>query len=161
MARIRFHDSNGGRWNRFDELIPAESLGEFAGPELSSTIFIHERGDAQTMQLAEVRYLPRISIKAHAHDVDEIHYVIEGELQIGSRAVRPGGSVFIARDTLYTLKTGEHGARFLTFRAVGDLSYVTEQMWNARRAGASTIPHPDASSGASSDPDHGSPRSSS
>ena len=132
MARVRFHDSNTERWHEFAELTPADKLDHFSPAELNSRIFVHEMGDDETLQLTEVRYLPNVDIARHAHDADEIFYLVAGELRIGERLLVPGVSVFIARDTLYSLRAGPEGAHFLVFRPTGDLSYVPEKEWRER-----------------------------
>jgi len=96
-------------------------------------------GDEQTLQLTEVQYPPNVSIDLHAHNVDEIFYLLAGALRIGERSLAIGGSVYIARDTLYSLKSGPDGARFLVFRPVGDTSYVPEAEWKARRVTSSAM----------------------
>lgn len=140
MARVRFHDSNKGRWNSFAELTPDDLHSHFSTEELGSQIFVHEMGDEQTLQLSEVRYPPHVSIELHAHDVDEIFYLVQGELQIGTRTMAPGASVFIAGNTLYSLKSGPDGAHFLVFRPVGDMSYVPEAEWRARGKSVAAAP---------------------
>src|SRR5688572_13131555 len=116
MARVRFHDGSCGTWQTFAQLTPPHLIDRFSGPELSSTIFVHELGDEDTPQLTEVRYLPNVAIDLHAHDEDEIFFILGGEMRMGSRLLTPGCSAFVKRDTLYSLTAGDEGAHFLVFR---------------------------------------------
>ncbi|MGE3747400.1 MAG: hypothetical protein AB7G25_17080, partial [Sphingomonadaceae bacterium] len=87
MARVRFHDGKVEHWHKFSELAPEETHSHFSTAELSSEIFVHEMGDEQTLQLTEVQYPPNVSIDLHAHDVDEIFYLLAGALRIGERSL--------------------------------------------------------------------------
>jgi mannose-6-phosphate isomerase-like protein (cupin superfamily) len=134
MARIRIHDSNTGEWQLFRDLTPPDMIGRFTDRELSSTVFMHEMGDDKSLQLAEMKYLPNVTIDHHAHDEDEIFFVLAGELRAGSRVLGPGCSMFVAGGTLYSLSVGEAGAHFLAFRPRRDLTYMPRDEFERRRA---------------------------
>ena len=135
MSRVRIHDSNDGPWQTLGELTPAPLHKHFTALELATQVFMHEEGDEQTLQLTEVRYPPHTSINPHAHEHDEIFFVVDGELHAGGRVLGRGGSLFVAADTIYSLKAGEAGAHVVVFRAVRDMSYIPQEQWAGRRPG--------------------------
>ena len=133
MSRIRFHDRNTGKWCTARELTSPETLEKFSHMELSSTLFVHEAGDENSLQLIELRYSPGASVDLHAHGEDGLYYILGGEMQVGSRLLKAGSSMFVARDTLYSLKAGADGIHFLLFRPRADLSYVSKEEYETLR----------------------------
>jgi hypothetical protein len=59
---------------------------------------------------------PPVDTLPHAHPVDEIMYVLEGELIIGNRRFGPGSAAFVPANTLYSFGYGEDGVRYLNIR---------------------------------------------
>ena len=53
----------------------------------------------------------------HSHSVDELIYVLRGELWFGRRRLDPGSTVAIAADRRYGFRSGPEGFAFLNFRA--------------------------------------------
>jgi quercetin dioxygenase-like cupin family protein len=100
---------------------------------LNSYYRIHEEGATDTPQLLEARYLPNLTVDPHAHEHDEIIYVLEGELIVGSNRLGPGSSVFVPGNTLYSFRTGPNGLRFLNFRPSADNSHILAKDFHARR----------------------------
>lgn len=95
-----------------------------AADELSGTeVRIIHPGSADEQQLLEFRMAPGLRIRPHSHDVDEIVYVLAGELHFGTRVCGPGASVTIPAHTRYGFRVGPDGARFLNFRSRADTSY--------------------------------------
>ena len=133
MPKVRFHNSEEKNWQTVRSLAVPETLDRFSEKELSSTLYIHEEGTSNSLQLIEVKYLPGVLIDRHAHNESGIYYVLSGELMVGSRAMGPGSSVFISSQTLYGLKAGPQGAHFLAFRPRADLSYIHEDEYRLRR----------------------------
>ena len=82
----------------------------------------HHPGSPDELQLFEVVFPPDTEITPHAHDEDEIVYVLEGELHLGARVLTPGMSVYIPGRTLYGFRAGPEGLRFLNFRPREDLT---------------------------------------
>src|SRR5207244_3230527 len=61
-----------------------------------------------------IEYPPHFTHEAHQHDVDEVFYILEGELTIGETRCTPGMAVFIEKDTLYgPERVGPEGAKLL------------------------------------------------
>jgi hypothetical protein len=53
----------------------------------------------------------------HSHSVDELIYVLAGEVRFGRRRLGPGSSVAITADRRYGFRSGPHGFAFLNYRA--------------------------------------------
>jgi hypothetical protein len=53
---------------------------------------------------------------SHSHSEDEILYVLDGEIQVGSATLEPHMGAAIPGGELYGFRSGEHGFRFLNFR---------------------------------------------
>jgi hypothetical protein len=93
--------------------------------------FTGDEGDE--LVLSEVHKPPPAGAPApHAHDVDEIMYVLEGELILGNRHYGPGSAILVPADTLYSFAYGETGVRYLNFRARRG-QRVTKDEFMARR----------------------------
>ena len=62
----------------------------------------------------------------HSHSEDEIIFVIDGEIRLGSKGYGPGTALAIAADTLYGLTAGQLGLSFINFRAAmpGDIRFA-------------------------------------
>jgi quercetin dioxygenase-like cupin family protein len=71
----------------------------------------------------EVRYVPNAVVDPHSHDEDEIVYVVEGELHLGDRVLRPGVSMFVGAATVYGYRAGVNGLRIVNFGLRADFSY--------------------------------------
>jgi quercetin dioxygenase-like cupin family protein len=101
-----------------------ERTSVYGEGELRAHNRMHHVGSATELQLFEVQIEADDRFQPHAHEHDEIIFVLEGELRLGNRVVAPGSSVYIPARTLYTLSAGPEGVRFLNFRAAQDLSYL-------------------------------------
>lgn len=136
MARapIRIHEDSSTEWivirdvNRNPEDHPDKYL--------DSSYRVHEQGSEESLQLLEGNYLPDTVVDVHAHLHDEIVYVVAGEMVVGNKALKPGSSIFVAANTLYSFKAGPNGLRFLNFRAVEDRSYIRKEDFLAERRAA-------------------------
>ncbi|GAC1572427.1 MAG: hypothetical protein NVS3B5_01280 [Sphingomicrobium sp.] len=133
-APIRIHEDKSNGWVRIGD---ADNASEgHSRAYLDSTYRIHELGTDQSPQLLEARYLPGTSIGVHAHDHDEIVYVVEGEMLVGNKTSGPGSSVFVAARTLYSFSAGPAGLRFLNFRPLRDDSHISRSDFLAHRTAA-------------------------
>jgi hypothetical protein len=63
----------------------------------------------------------------HSHSEDEIIFVVDGDIRLGSRLYGPGTAVAIAADTLYSFTPGPDGLSFINFRAAmpGDIRFAS------------------------------------
>lgn len=120
MSKIRIHAADDLVWRTVREL-SGGALDQVLDPiELDSPVTFHERGDAETIQLQEAKYLPHAVVAVHAHGADEIMYIAAGRMHFGDRVLEPGSSIFVAGGGYYGFKAGDEGVRVLTFRPRAD-----------------------------------------
>ncbi len=74
-------------------------------------------------QLFEVRAEPGMHAEVHAHEKDEIIYVVRGRMLFGQHALEPGDSIMIPGNMLYSFKAGPEGLQFLNFRGQKDITF--------------------------------------
>ncbi len=89
--------------------------------------------DGESLQLFRVELGPNADIEPHAHTEDEIAYVLDGEIRLGSRILGPGDALYVAKDTLYSFKTGPDGCTFLNFRPTDKVGYLNKDQYLAQR----------------------------
>ena len=123
MSKVRTHQATDLEWNKIrasgvDDRVP----GYFSETELESTVTYHERGSDDELQLIEIDYLPNAAINVHAHDEDEIIYIVKGEMRLGTRVLGEGSSVFIKGRAFYSFQAGPEGLRMLNFRPKADFT---------------------------------------
>ncbi|MEP6785139.1 MAG: hypothetical protein ABI898_05275 [Sphingomonadales bacterium] len=133
MSRVRIHDAAAKEWRVIGQWTADAIRAQISALELASSIREHEAGTAKSPQLFEVRFLPDTLIDTHAHDADEIMYVVEGEMVVGQRTLLPGSSIFIEGSTLYSFKAGPAGLRVLNFRPCADTTYHSREKFLAAR----------------------------
>jgi quercetin dioxygenase-like cupin family protein len=131
------------------DLVDDEMRAKVNEGQLNSGMRSYHPGSETELQLFEMDMLPNTLIAQHAHLEDEIVYVVAGELRLGARVLHPGASIYIPGNTLYSLRAGPEGLRFLNFRARHDMTYITKDEFMAARA-ARTEPSPDAPRSATS-----------
>lgn len=124
MSRIRIHHVNDAKWERVQDVSVPEGTRRPADEEMDASVCFHEPGTDTSPQLFEVNYLPGSTIQLHAHEEDEIIYILEGQMQLGNRILDPGSAVFVKGLTLYKFLVGPEGLRILNFRPRGDLTYI-------------------------------------
>jgi quercetin dioxygenase-like cupin family protein len=90
-------------------------------------------GSETELQLFEVGCDPDTKFHPHAHDEDEIIYVIQGELHLGRQVYGSGSAVYVPGSTLYSFSAGPDGLRFLNFRPRHDSTYITSEELRASR----------------------------
>jgi quercetin dioxygenase-like cupin family protein len=83
--------------------------------------------DPHGLELFEVRLAPDRTIESHAHESDEIIYVLSGQMHLGATVLEAGSTVHVPGRTLYTFKAGPQGLHFLNFRPRPDRSYLTRK----------------------------------
>jgi quercetin dioxygenase-like cupin family protein len=107
---------------------------EFTPEELAGRTREHHLGSDTAPELFEVRFQPDTVVNSHAHLRDEIIFVVEGALILGSRVLLPGSSVYIAANTLYSFRAGPEGVHFVNFRPTAGAGYVSKEEFMANRA---------------------------
>ena len=121
---IRIHAEKSLDWHRVRDIVPPSAAGIYHDSELDSQITWHERGDEDSLQLFEVSFDPGALVALHAHEHDEIIYIVSGSLILGEREIGPGSSVFVGGETLYGFRAGSKGLRMLNFRPQGGSTYI-------------------------------------
>lgn len=68
----------------------------------------------------------------HSHTEDEIIFVTDGQIRLGSQLHGPGTALAIAANTLYGFTAGAEGLRFVNFRAgrPGDIRFASGNVMN-------------------------------
>jgi quercetin dioxygenase-like cupin family protein len=95
-------------------------------------------GSDTDMQMFEARYSANTQIPPHAHAMDEIIYVLEGEIRFGATVCRAGSAVMVPGNTLYSFNAGPDGVRFLNFRPSADPVHLTKEQFMASRQARTT-----------------------
>ena len=119
MSKVRIHPNDELAWHELREIYPPEMAKTVTNAELDSQFRDHEAGLDGSLNLSEFDFKPGATFGLHAHDLDEIAYVVRGSMVFGNRMIPAGSSVFIAKDTLYGLGAGDDGLQLLVFRADG------------------------------------------
>lgn len=74
----------------------------------------------------------------HSHAQDELIHVLRGEIRIGSLALGPGDTVFIAADQVYRFRSGSEGFAFLNYRRAASVMTIRPTGQQIVEAGAAT-----------------------
>ena len=124
MARIKIRTEDQLAWRQSE----AGDLGNYdhnqlGEGELTTKFRIREMGSDTVPQLIELQYEPNSEIQLHAHDEDEIIFVLRGMMYFGPRAVPPGSSIYVAGGTLYAFRAGAQGLQILNFRPRMDMTF--------------------------------------
>jgi mannose-6-phosphate isomerase-like protein (cupin superfamily) len=98
-------------------------------------------GSDDELQLFEVRCDPDVTFNSHAHDEDEIMYVLSGEIHLGRRRYPAGSAIYIPGRTLYSFRSGPDGLRFLNFRPRKDATYITRDEMQQQRTAEREVRH--------------------
>jgi len=124
MARVRIRTEEQLDWQQSREGdegdYDREKLRE---SELTTQFRVREMGSDASPQLIELLYQPHAEIQLHAHDEDEIIFVLRGEMRVGQRTFPPGTSIFVAGGTFYSFRAGAEGLQILNFRPRKDMTF--------------------------------------
>jgi len=131
MRKVSIQRVEDLRWAKVGDIAQANArstqaqseVAELSQTDRDAGIIFHQPGDDVTPQLFEVEYGPDARIALHAHDEDEIMYVVAGEMRFGTEVLKPGSSVYIPGGAYYSFRTGSDGLRFLNFRPRADMTY--------------------------------------
>ena len=138
MAKIDVFGVDSAEWVTGEDSMSDAQKAEMAdGQEIEGAAKrVRHPGSESAPQLFECKVGPDQMIDAHAHTLDEIIYVMAGEMHLGSRVLEAGSSVHIPGRTLYSFSSGPDGLHFLNFRGAADWTYFTKQQFMDMRAGA-------------------------
>jgi quercetin dioxygenase-like cupin family protein len=134
MAAIRVVDASEPVWISTREY--AEKAGfadKLSEADLSTSIRVLHKGEDDLLDVREVDTPPNVTGAQHAHDADEVLYVIQGSMILGSHTLGVGSSVFIAADTMYSFRSGAEGLRFINFRPRGNVRTIMKDEFLASR----------------------------
>ena len=134
MAKIEFRRVDDLPYHRSKDVVPPELAAKLSGDELESRSRVHFPGDDERPQLFEVVAIPNAVFNAHAHDIDEIILVVDGELHAGSQVLHAGESMFVPGGTVYAFRAGPDGLRFFNFRPHADHTHRSAAEARALRA---------------------------
>ena len=109
-------------FSKVRDFVPQEFLNLLSESDREAQVAMHFKGE-DGLALMEIIEAPNGSATLHSHDLEEIFYVLEGELQFGKRVCKAGDSINIKAGTQYTFKTGTQGCRYLKFTASADSSF--------------------------------------
>jgi len=126
MSRVHITEENSP-WMSAREALADAPPGHFSEGEISAHYRMRDLGTDQHPQLMEMRYEPHAEIQVHAHDEDEIVYILAGEMHLGGRVLGPGSTLSIAGGTFYGFKAGAEGLQFLNFRPRQDTTFHTKR----------------------------------
>jgi quercetin dioxygenase-like cupin family protein len=104
--------------------------------ELAGKTRAHHPGSETEPELFEQRLEADTLVQPHAHLHDEIIYVVAGSLVIGNRVLKPGSSVMVAGNTLYSFRAGPEGVHFANFRPRGGAGYLSKDEFMMQRGSA-------------------------
>ncbi|MFT4581515.1 MAG: quercetin dioxygenase-like cupin family protein [Gammaproteobacteria bacterium] len=133
MGTVRIVETDSVAWQRVHEAVSPDVSARMSEAERNGDVRILHPGSGGELQLFEANIAPNDEVSLHAHEADEIIYILEGELQIGRKRLGPGASVFIAGQTLYGFKAGPSGVRFLNFRGEANTSFITREEFMANK----------------------------
>jgi quercetin dioxygenase-like cupin family protein len=124
MARIKLSDVDEASWITGKDMATPEIAETLDPDEANTLINIHAEGSDDSLQLFEVKLPAGTKQRVHAHQHDEIIYVVGGTMRVGQRTLKPGSSLFVAGETFYSFEAGPDGLHFLNFRPCKDISYI-------------------------------------
>ena len=99
----------------------------------------HHPGTESAPQLFEVKLRPNQIVAPHAHEHNEIIYILSGELRLGNSLLQAGSSIAILGETIYGFSAGSQGVHFLNFRPCLEIGQLTVDEINARRGRVSSL----------------------
>ena len=82
--------------------------------------------EACDIALFETGRFEEFPVSPHSHSVDEIIFVLNGELHLGSYTVAKDGALGVTRGRRYGFRTGPEGFHFLNFRK-GQSTFTDER----------------------------------
>lgn len=113
-----------------------EMRAKLSDAELDSLARTYFPGQDDEPQLFERVLDPGVIVDPHAHEVDQIMFVLEGELRFGAQVCAAGTAVHIKGNSLYGFRAGPEGARFLNFRPRADPTHIVKKDFLAMRRDA-------------------------
>ncbi|MHB1090687.1 MAG: cupin domain-containing protein [Ilumatobacteraceae bacterium] len=134
MATLTIRKSADLEFLRARDVSPEELRHKLSDAELDSDVRTFFPGSETEPQLFERKLAPGVVVDPHAHEVDQIMVVLEGELQFGAQICPVGTAVHIKGHSLYGFRAGPAGARFFNFRPRADRTHILKDEFLSSRA---------------------------
>ena len=115
MKKTQIYKGDSTPWRTIKSRQPADQ-GSAATRE-------RHPGGEDEVQLFDVKFDPNRQTEVHAHEQDEIVYVVAGQMLFGQHSLNPGDSIHIPAMTLYSFRAGPQGLQFINFRPRKDVTY--------------------------------------
>ncbi len=138
MGKVKIVEAGATPWLAVRDVVDPAVAEKMSQAERDGQVRIFHAGTEHSPQLFEARLEPNLEVEVHAHEENEIIYVLEGKLLIGKKSLGPGASIFVEGGTLYGFRSGPNGLHFLNFRPRTDEGFVTRDEFLARDARAKT-----------------------
>ncbi len=121
MSKMRIHREEDCALVTVEDLLRQHGRDEAtikALPDeaLHAKMRFYEMGTPESPQLFESQMPPHTLAPIHSHTEDEIIYILDGEMVMGTQTLGKGASVFVAANAKYSFKSGPNGLKFLNFR---------------------------------------------
>ena len=129
MKRIEFSHGKDIASRTVSDFAPESFLSVLSKEEQATEVKTHFPGGEDRLFLIEVKEVPNAQATLHAHEKDEIFFVLDGEMHFGNRRCSAGDSIHIMAGTLYTFRTGPSGCRYLKFTGSADNSFITKDKY--------------------------------
>lgn len=134
-SNLTFVDGSTLEYQTAREISPPEMLAKLSDAELDSDVRNFFPGSETEPQLFERRLDPNVVVDPHAHEVDQIMIVLEGELRFGNQVCSAGSAVHIKGNSLYGFRAGPEGVRFFNFRPRADRTHIVKADFMASQSG--------------------------
>ena len=135
MKKIEFFHAKDLPFRKVADFAPAGFLNALSEAERQTEVKTHFSGSADQPFLMEIKDVPNMQATHHAHEKNEIFFVLEGELHFGQHICVAGDSISILANTLYTFRTGPAGCRYLKFTGEADNSFIMKDRYQAMNSG--------------------------
>jgi quercetin dioxygenase-like cupin family protein len=91
--------------------------------------------------LVTVEFGPGFLLPRHSHSSDCLYYIIDGQIEMGSRVLGAGDGFFLPADQPYAYRAGPQGVKLLEFRhrAAFDMKIHERDMARYRAKAAAAL----------------------
>jgi len=145
MAKIKIssRDNTPATYTR-ESTIGSQWRHKFSEGDLETHVYHYHLAGPDQPALFEIVVEPGGELSPHGHKGDEILYILDGEMHLGGRVLRPGASVHIPAMTAYLIKAGPTGLTFLNFWSRADgIAYLHRDDLLAMRGSADAVAAPE------------------
>jgi quercetin dioxygenase-like cupin family protein len=123
MAEIMLIRDEAEPWQEVPDFWKAKQKD--GDPGLRFKVLIPQGAASCNMQ--RTQYYPGHHEAPHKHPEDEILYILEGQIQFGRDVLGAGDAIFVPRDKVYSLHTGDAGCTFVRVGLSNHQSSMSEE----------------------------------